>query len=240
MLILYVRFMPTKTFTDFSATYRIPQVDSHDSVIFAPYSGDKFFTVTLPDQNDAEIYFYNGMSMFGSPIEWPPEGVLTLESYRLNEWQTEELFGEAVLTLTLYSCAEMWPMVEIVSDEAEQEVRAWLLTEHGIDVLSAEEPITQAPIAEATASEAGQIQANDEPTAQPSPYIGQIKITSGANIRSNPGTGDNAKVVGKVAVGETYAVLSQDAATGWYQFVWQDGQEVWISAKMVEYTPAGK
>ena len=69
--------------------------------------------------------------------------------------------------------------------------------------------------------------------------LGTIKITSGANIRSNSGTGNNAKVIGKVAQGETFDVLSQDAATGWYQFVWKDGQEVWISSKMVEFTPSG-
>ena len=99
-------------------------------------------------------------------------------------------------------------------------------------------PVLPEKTPETQASAPEQDQTSVEPAVEEPSIIGTIKITSGANVRSNPGTGDNAMVLGQVKIGETYEVFAIDAATGWYQFIW-NGQNVWISAKMAEFTPAG-
>lgn len=65
--------------------------------------------------------------------------------------------------------------------------------------------------------------------------IGMITVTSSGNVRSNPGTGDGSKVLGKVNRKDTFEVLAWDTVNDWYQFVWEDGQTAWIASKMVEF-----
>lgn len=66
--------------------------------------------------------------------------------------------------------------------------------------------------------------------------IGFVTVqVSSANVRNVPK--EDARIVGYAQSGNSYPVLSIDKGSGWYEIVLADGQEGYISDKLVKYNP---
>lgn len=105
----------------------------------------------------------------------------------------------------------------------------WLETAESAEI--AEEPYVEDTIVDETDED--EVQPTEAPQdADAAETLGTITVTSGANIRSGGST--DFPVLGKVSSGETYEVVDI-ADSGWYGFLWTDGQMAYVSPKMVTF-----
>lgn len=71
------------------------------------------------------------------------------------------------------------------------------------------------------------------PTRRPPPAL-QGTVAVGANVRVGPGT--DFAIVTSIVAGNTVTILGQNS--GWYQVQTPDGSKGWMSALVLEVTPA--
>jgi len=72
------------------------------------------------------------------------------------------------------------------------------------------------------------------PTATPTPAVPQVRVTTGANVRSGPGVNFDPPI-GSLAGGATADVLAVHTSGTWYKIEYYNG-EGWISSTVVEVT----